>query len=108
MNRPVAWPFPVIPFELAGEHFSAVRRGRPPELRQNPRASTEGRDTSPAEKIVAPRAWMLREHEQTVTTFARLFSLPVRGWRIDYNMNRSHSAHGWPTPVEFGEAWFRR
>jgi putative transposase len=26
-------------------------------------------------------------------------------WRIDYNMNRPHSAHGWLTPVEFVEAW---
>jgi len=26
-------------------------------------------------------------------------------WRIDYNINRPHSAHGWLTPVEFVEAW---
>jgi putative transposase len=26
-------------------------------------------------------------------------------WRIDYNMNRPHSAHGWLTPVEFVEEW---
>jgi transposase InsO family protein len=26
-------------------------------------------------------------------------------WRIDYNNNRPHSAHGWLTPVEFVEAW---
>ena len=26
-------------------------------------------------------------------------------WRIDYNCNRPHSAHGWLTPVEFVEAW---
>jgi putative transposase len=26
-------------------------------------------------------------------------------WRIDYNVNRPHSAHGWLTPVEFVEAW---
>ena len=29
-------------------------------------------------------------------------------WRIDYNRNRPHSAHGWLTPVEFVEAWLNR
>ncbi len=29
-------------------------------------------------------------------------------WRIDYNINRPHSAHGWLTPVEFVEAWLHR
>ena len=29
-------------------------------------------------------------------------------WRIDYNNNRPHSAHGWLTPVEFVEAWLNR
>ena len=29
-------------------------------------------------------------------------------WRIDYNKNRPHSAHGWLTPVEFVEAWLHR
>jgi putative transposase len=29
-------------------------------------------------------------------------------WRIDYNMNRPQSAHGWLTPVEFVEAWLHR
>jgi len=29
-------------------------------------------------------------------------------WRIDYNMNRPHSAHGWLTPVEFVEVWLNR
>jgi putative transposase len=29
-------------------------------------------------------------------------------WRIDYNINTSHSAHGWLTPVEFVEAWLHR
>jgi putative transposase len=29
-------------------------------------------------------------------------------WRIDYNMNRPHSAHGWLTPVEFVEAWLNK
>jgi putative transposase len=31
----------------------------------------------------------------------------LEDWRIDYNMNRPHSAHGWLTPVEFVEAWLR-
>ena len=29
-------------------------------------------------------------------------------WRIDYNMNRPHSAHGWLTPAEFVEQWLNR
>ena len=29
----------------------------------------------------------------------------IEDWRIDYNINRPHSAHGWLTPVEFVEAW---
>jgi putative transposase len=29
-------------------------------------------------------------------------------WRIDYNFNRPHSAHGWLTPVEFVEAWLNK
>jgi len=29
-------------------------------------------------------------------------------WRIDYNLNRPHSAHGWLSPVEFVEAWLHR
>jgi putative transposase len=29
-------------------------------------------------------------------------------WRIDYNMNRPHSAHGWRTPVEFAEEWLNQ
>jgi len=32
----------------------------------------------------------------------------TKDWRIDYNMNRPHSAHGWLTPVEFVEAWLHR
>jgi len=26
-------------------------------------------------------------------------------WRIDYNENRPHSAHGWKTPAEFARGW---
>ena len=29
-------------------------------------------------------------------------------WRIDYNSNRPHSAHGWLTPVQFVEEWLNR
>jgi len=32
----------------------------------------------------------------------------TENWRIDYNMNRPHSAHAWLTPVEFVEAWLHR
>ena len=32
----------------------------------------------------------------------------LEDWRIDYNMNRPHSAHGWLTPVEFVEAWLHQ
>jgi putative transposase len=28
--------------------------------------------------------------------------------RIDYNINRPHSAHGWLTPAEFVEAWLSK
>jgi putative transposase len=33
------------------------------------------------------------------------FDTLLEDWRIDYNLNRPHSAHGWLTPVEFVEAW---
>jgi putative transposase len=26
-------------------------------------------------------------------------------WRVDYNVNRPHSAHGWKAPAEFAEEW---
>ena len=32
----------------------------------------------------------------------------IEDWRIDYNINRPHSAHGGLTPVEFVEAWLNR
>ena len=32
----------------------------------------------------------------------------LEDWRIDYNMNGPHSAHGWLTPVEFVEVWLNR
>ncbi len=32
----------------------------------------------------------------------------LEDWRIDYNMARPHSAHGWLTPAEFAEAWLNQ
>jgi putative transposase len=29
----------------------------------------------------------------------------IEDWRIDYNMNRPHTAHGDLTPSEFAQAW---
>jgi putative transposase len=29
----------------------------------------------------------------------------IEDWRIDYNINRPHSAHGGLTPDEFARAW---
>ena len=32
----------------------------------------------------------------------------LEDWRIDYNMNRPHSAHGWLSPTEFIQAWLNQ
>ncbi len=32
----------------------------------------------------------------------------LNDWRIEDNMHRPHSAHGWLTPVEFVEAWLNQ
>ena len=32
----------------------------------------------------------------------------LEDWRIDYNMARPHSAHGWLTPAEFAETWLNQ
>jgi putative transposase len=32
----------------------------------------------------------------------------IEDWRIDYNMHRPHSAHGWLSPNEFARAWTER
>jgi putative transposase len=32
----------------------------------------------------------------------------IEDWRIDYNLNRPHSAHGDLTPSEFAQAWIDR
>ncbi len=29
----------------------------------------------------------------------------IEDWRIDYNINRPHTAHGDQTPAEFAAAW---
>jgi putative transposase len=49
----------------------------------------------------------LRDEFLNGQRFDSLFEAKVllEDWRIDYNMNRPHSAHGWLTPVEFVEAW---
>jgi putative transposase len=26
-------------------------------------------------------------------------------WRVDYNVSRPHSAHGWKAPATFAEEW---
>jgi putative transposase len=32
----------------------------------------------------------------------------IEDWRVDYNANRPHSAHGWLTPIQFVEQWLHR
>ena len=32
----------------------------------------------------------------------------LEDWRIDYNIKRPHSPHGWLSPVEFVEDWLNR
>ena len=32
----------------------------------------------------------------------------IEDWRIDYNMNRPHTAHGDLTPTEFAQEWITR
>jgi transposase InsO family protein len=52
----------------------------------------------------------LRDEYLNGQRFETLFEAQVllEDWRIDYNMNRAHSAHGWLTPVEFVEAWLNQ
>jgi putative transposase len=52
----------------------------------------------------------LRDEYLNGQRFETLFEAQVllEDWRIDYNMNRPHSAHDWLTPVEFVEAWLNR
>jgi hypothetical protein len=32
----------------------------------------------------------------------------IEDWRVDYNINRPHNAHGDLTPTEFAQAWTTR
>jgi putative transposase len=32
----------------------------------------------------------------------------LEAWRIDYNVERPHSAHGWRSPAQFAEDWLNR
>jgi putative transposase len=52
----------------------------------------------------------LRDEFLNGQRFDSLFEAKVllKDWRVDYNMYRPHSAHGWLTPVEFVEAWLHR
>jgi putative transposase len=52
----------------------------------------------------------LRDEFLNGQRFDSLFEAQVllEDWRIDYNHNRPHSAHGWLTPVEFVEAWLNQ
>jgi len=52
----------------------------------------------------------LRDEYLNGQLFETLFEAQVllEDWRIDYNINRAHSAHGWRTPVEFAEAWINQ
>ena len=49
----------------------------------------------------------LRDEHLNGQLFETLLEAQVllEDWRIDYNMNSPHSAHGWLTPAEFAEAW---
>ena len=48
----------------------------------------------------------LRDEHLNGQQFDSLLEAKVltEGWRIDYNINRPHSAHGWLTPVDFVDA----
>jgi putative transposase len=49
----------------------------------------------------------LRDELQNAWRFDSLLEAKVliEDWRIDYNLNRPHSAHGELTPSEFAKAW---
>jgi putative transposase len=49
----------------------------------------------------------MRDEHLNGQLFETLFEAQVltEDWRIDYNSNRPHSAHGWRTPAEFAAAW---
>jgi len=52
----------------------------------------------------------MRDEHLNAQRFDTLLEAQVltEDWRIDYNMNRPHSAHGWLSPVQFVEAWLHR
>jgi len=52
----------------------------------------------------------LRDEFLNSHRFDSLFEAQVliEDWRIDYNLNRPHSAHGWLSPNEFARAWTNR
>jgi putative transposase len=52
----------------------------------------------------------LREEMLNGQIFDTIFEAKVllEDFRIDYNINRPHSAHGWRTPAEFANEWFTR
>jgi putative transposase len=49
----------------------------------------------------------MRDEHLNGQLFDTLFEAQVlnEAWRIDYNVNRPHSAHGWRSPAEFAEQW---
>ena len=49
----------------------------------------------------------IRDEHLNGQLFDTLFEAQVltEDWRIDYNMNRPHSAHGWKTPAAFAAEW---
>ena len=49
----------------------------------------------------------MRDEHLNGLLFENLFEAQVltEDWRIDYNINRPHSAHGWKTPAAFAAEW---
>ncbi len=49
----------------------------------------------------------MRDEHLNGQLFDSLFEAQVltEDWRIDYNINRPHSAHGWKTPAAFAKEW---
>ncbi len=52
----------------------------------------------------------MRDEHLNGQLFDNLFEAQVltEDWRIDYNINRPHSAHGWKTPAAFAAEWTTR
>ncbi len=49
----------------------------------------------------------MRDEHLNGQLFDTVFEAQVltEDWRVDYNMNRPHSAHGWKTPAAFAAEW---